>query len=204
MLPSLHLHDIYLLPILFVALIHGIRKVHDWVIDRGRLTYPSQVRFRTLFAVFLMILFFCVHWRFATPELGPIPLTPHFNSTYYRSTNHSRLAWKALSRTPKDRIGLMQFSFAQRAPKHPRLKEVYPHSEVDPVTQYALFDLFAKSPNMPKAELLEKVRSIARRDDFRIDFFEDGVLLFVRGRADERNEQVLRFLENRFPGNAGS
>jgi len=195
LVPCLHVHDSYMLPILFVAMIHGIRRLHDWVVDLTDLEDRSISLFRNCLAGVLMISFLLLHWFFATPELGPSPLTPSFNRDYYLPTTHSRLAWNVLSRVPKDQPGLMQISFSERAPKHPYLTEIYPETQLRPHIQYILVDLYAFSPNMSKTDLLVKIRKILMRKDFRVDYFEDGILLLLRGDADVRNEKVLAFIQ---------
>ena len=195
MVPSIHSHDTFILPIFFVAMIYGVRTLYSWLSRLCTTREKFLATIRGFFGGALILSFFFVHWFYATPYMGPIPLTPHFNWDYYRQTPHSRLAWRMLDRLPKDVPGFIQFSFAERNDKYLLAVEVYPTTEITPQTQYALFDLYAFSANMPKEKLLEKIRDALTRKDFYADHFEDGIILLKRGEPNEKNKKILDYID---------
>ncbi|NLH48940.1 MAG: DUF2079 domain-containing protein [Myxococcales bacterium] len=188
--PALHTHDTILLPVLFVAAIEGLRNGLAWLERRrGARRWDAPA-----LAGILAVLALAGHW-FGTPtNLGPVPLTPAFNLDYYRQTPHSRAAWQALALAPRDRPGLMQFNFAERAWDYPLIEEIYPNTVVWDKYEYALIDLYAYSVNMEKDELLMKVDELLARGDFQVERFADGIVFFRRGQPDAKNEELRAFL----------
>ncbi len=195
LVPYLHIHDTYVFPILFVAMIHGLRRLHDWGQEATHGRVLLNRLFRAALPVMLVLSFLVVYALAARSARGPTLLLPTLITMDQRPGPHARLAWEILSEIPREHSGLMQMSFAERAPSHGRLTEVYPCSQVKDETQYALFDLRAFSPNLSGEELLEIVLDIAGREDFRVERFEDGILLLRRGRADPKNGALIAWIE---------
>jgi len=43
--------------------------------------------------------------------------------------------------------------------------------------------------------LIEKICLILQRSDFKVQHFEDGILWLTRGAADEKNREILSFID---------
>jgi hypothetical protein len=192
LVPYLHPNDTDLFAVFLVAMIQAIGKIDRWA------TTLARREIRPIIGGVLIAAFLAAHWFCTPPSLGPVPLTPSFNLEYYRPTPHSQLAWRFLAAVPRDRFGLLQFSFAERADALPRGIEFNSETTVRPETQYVLCDLFAFSPNMSKRKLIEKIRSILLRRDFAVAGFEDGIIYLVRHSANERNGEVAAYIDENY------
>ncbi len=182
LVPFIHPNNTFLLAVFFVASIYGLKRLTTWIKD---------ARLRQGLAVLLIGGFLTIHWFFATPELGPVPLTPTFNRNYYRMTPHARLAHRMLAELPSDEEGLLQSSFAERNCTLPRAREIYPTTLPGAATQYILMDLFAYSTTMSKPQLLTYARTMLSNGEFRVESFTDGILYFRRGTPGLENAVVL-------------
>lgn len=182
LVPFIHPNNTFLLAVFFVATVYGLKRLA---------TRLTGVTARGTVAAVLIVGFFAVHWFFATPELGPVPLTPAFNLNYYRMTPHARLARQMFAELPADEPGLLQSSFAERNCRLMRAHEIYPATKPDAFTKYALMDLYAYSTTMPKSQLLAFARTMLTNGDFRVERFVDGILYLRRGTPGLENAAVL-------------
>jgi len=196
LVPFLHTHDSYLVPILFVAMIAAMRKICSWTRSLFVLSEHQYGFFKAAFATILMAYSGFVHWTSTPPALGPVPLTPAFNLAYYRSTPHARLAWETLASLPQNRPGLLQGSFADRAYKLVHIQKLYKPIPFPHEAEYALFDLFAFSAEMPKPDLLAMIEDFLRRGDVCVERFEDGILLLRRGTPLPENQRVVKYISD--------
>ncbi|HPQ68337.1 MAG TPA: DUF2079 domain-containing protein [bacterium] len=195
LVPFLHPNDTFLLAVFFVASVYGLKRLTTWI---------KTDRMRGVLAAVLIGGFFAIHWFFATPELGPVPLTRSFNYDYYRMTSHARSAHESLAALPMHEAGLIQSSFAERNWQRPRAREIYPTTLPDAATQYILMDLFAYSTTMSKPQLLAYARTMLTNGEFRVESFADGILYLRRGTPGLENAAVLEAIaahENQWANN---
>ncbi|MCL4234971.1 MAG: DUF2079 domain-containing protein, partial [Deltaproteobacteria bacterium] len=189
---QIHTHFVILLPILFVAAIMGVKRLTK-IRDTESESVPGQ-RLR-IASLALLAFFVAIHVAFASGPMGAMPLTPGFRFGAYADNAHAAILRDVVSRLPRDRFGVLQFSISERAAHLPLTREFYKMEDVDARVQYAVFDLFALSANIPKADLIQGIESTLRREDFRVTRFEDGVVVIGRGARDARSDVVLSFIE---------
>lgn len=196
LVPFLHTHDAYLVPMLFVAMVAALRRIWLWTRSLLVLSGPQYGFFKAALGAFLIAYAGFIHWTSTPPALGPVPLTPAFNLAYYRTTPHARLAWETLASLPQSRPGLLQGSFADRAYKLVHIKKIYKPVPFAYDTEYALFDVFAFSAEMPKSALLGMIEDFLGRDDVCVERFEDGIILLRRGTPVPANKEVFKFISD--------
>lgn len=196
LVPFLHVHDVYVFPILFVGMIAALSRLCRWVLENDWVSREKHAYFRAGVAALLGGAFLAMHWFFTPQTLGPVPLTSCFNADYYRPTPHSRLAWEVLDEVPKDVPGLLQGSFADRAYRLVHAREVHPNTQFEADTEYALFDMFAFSAHMPKEDLLRKIEDLVGRGDVGVARFEDGILLVERKKGTSDNQRVIEYIQH--------
>lgn len=186
LIPLLHVHDTFLFPILFVAAIYGLAKL------TARNTSTDFAR--RFLAGAMIVGALVLHWTSASPDVGPVPLTPWFNCDYYRQTPHAETTWKILRSLPTDKPVLVQISLAERIYWHPQLSEIYPIYYAQTDADTILFDLYGHSSNMPKPQLLQIERELLQRNDYGVTLFTDGLVVLKKFASRERNPEVLAFI----------
>ncbi|MCC6160382.1 MAG: DUF2079 domain-containing protein [Deltaproteobacteria bacterium] len=189
---QMHTHFVIVLPVVFVAAIMGVKRLTKFrVTEDGRVS-GRRPRIESLA---LSAFFVAIHAAFSSGSMGAMPLTPGFRFSAYTDTPHAAVLRDVLSTLPRERFGVLQFSISERAPHLPLSREFYKVEDVDARVQYAVFDLFALSANIPKADLVRGIETTLHRDDFRVVRFEDGVVLCERGGRDGHSDAVLAFID---------
>ncbi len=189
---QMHTHFVIVLPVLFVAAIMGVKSLARFRAAAEDETLPG-CRIRAM-SIALFAYFIAIHVAFAGGPMGAMPLTPEFAFSDYADTPHAAVLRDVIAKLPVDRFGVLQFSISERAWHLPRTREYYKPEDIDARADYAVFDLFALSANIPKARLLEGIEATLLREEFQVSRFEDGVIVLERGSRDSRSDEVLEFI----------
>lgn len=181
----------FVIPVVYVAALYGLRSFLRW-------SETHRVA-RAAAAVLLVLVSGVYHYLGSSLFGGPMPLTPEFNRAYYTPSRHAAVIDRAWGLIPDgSRVKLKDNLVGRQAPRMEKIYHLHfrkPNETFD----YVLTDLFAFCYMFPRDVYLREVERFLRRPDFRVRFFEDGVLLLERGPATERNRAVLAFLD----GNRG-
>lgn len=182
-----HNNMIIVVVVMFGAAAFGLRRFLDGV---GR--WKS---IRWMLGFLLVILSLWHHYANASVNAGLIPFTKGFNWKYYQKCEHARVIDEAWDHVPDGvRVKAMQQLFGLQGSRMER----YYHFSFSPdgqVFDWVLVDLFAFSYMEERQDTLRNIRGYLTMNDFGVLFFQDGVVLMKRGYSTEKNQEVLKFME---------
>jgi len=178
----------YVIPVVFVAALFGLRRVLTWCRGRRTLALALALLFVSANALF--------HYECSPVFGGPIPFSREFNWHYYTKSGHAERVDEAWRLVPDgSRIWLKENLMGHEVPRMNRIDPLQ-FQKAGQSCDYVLADLFSFSYVFDRAEYLRLIRDLLERGDLELIFFEDGVLLFQRGQKSERNRAVLDFLDD--------
>ncbi|MBZ0252384.1 MAG: DUF2079 domain-containing protein, partial [Candidatus Methylomirabilis sp.] len=134
-----------------------------------------------------------VHWALTPADLGPVPLTRHWDASYYAVTDHDRRSLAMLGEIPEGASVMAHHVFIAHMVARPRVGQFPSDALRDYGYEYVIVD-FTKAPRRRdhRREFFEGTLRVLRELDYGVARFEDGVMILKKGADRAGNAEALR------------
>lgn len=194
-----------MMPFIFVGGIYGIEKAFSFINKAFICFFKKEIKADLMVkvgATIILVVVLLQHY-FVIPKhvfgdrLGPIPFTRDFTFKAYEQTEHIKIGYRFLKMVPSEGSCLTLQSLAPHLGNCEFLGIFAIQTlQKDYRWDYMLVDLFKEDfYNLSRGQYYSKLKWFLKEDDYGVLAFEDGWLLLKRRYKSDKNEKVLKCIE---------
>jgi uncharacterized membrane protein len=191
-MPLLHPAHTPLIAVYFLALVEGLRRMIESAANRWPHTGRRRIEGVAAAALLTNGLFW---FFFFTPtNLGPLPMTADFDARHYATDARDATAFSMVDALPREIEGATTMVLFERTYRAGGVRRLSPDLDFAHLQHWALFDLFARTIDMPRDVFLDKVDEALAYPCFEVAEYRDGFLYLVEGEAGVLNDRFREWL----------